>query len=78
MARVITTVRMWTKENYSKVVARLSEDQVHMLDRTGVSTEDLDIIMERNGGMLCSGVSIDPSKFPEAVKFTIQIESFDR
>ncbi len=71
---MVVTIRMFTADGYSRVVGRLSDRQVHMTFPPGVDTQSLDIIMERDGGEFCSGVTVDPSAFPEAVKFTVVVE----
>ena len=76
MARTVTTIRMWTKDHYSQVVGRLSEEQVHVSFPPGVRDGDPDIIAERNGGQFCAGLTVDPKKFPEAVKFTVVVEHY--
>lgn len=67
-------IPMFTADGYSKVVSRLDDRQVRMTHPPGVDTQSLDIIMERNGGQFCSGVTVDPAAFPEAVKFTVVVE----
>jgi hypothetical protein len=50
----------WTKEGYSKVIADVSEKQVHMHD-----------LALRAIGM--DGLFVDPEDFPEMERFSLQV-----
>lgn len=58
MARgVMVTIRAYNAEGYQKDIALISEQQVHMT--------------ESRVDECAFGVSIDPSKFPEMVRFEV-------
>ena len=62
-------VRMWTKDEYHKDIAILSERQVHMsFDGMEVSHRHLVPPID------AVRVVVDPSRFPEAVEFEVIVE----
>ena len=62
-------VRMWTKGEYHKDVALLSEKQVHM-SYQGMEPHTRHLVSPLNA----IRVVIDPAQFPEAVEFEVIVE----
>ena len=67
----MVTVTAFNKDNYSKVLARLSEEQIHSTCLLIKETNILDMNASKTWG---SSVTIDPKDFPEMVRFVITVE----
>lgn len=63
-------IRAFTKDGYHKDIALLSERQVHMHDMR----VDDECSASVHSGLIGVGVGIDPSKFPEVVKFEVVVK----
>lgn len=63
-SKVQVTVTAWNKDGYSRQIIDATERQVWSKD-------------ERVGTTALDGLAIDPSAFPEAVRFTILIRKLE-
>ena len=67
-------VRAFTKDGYHRDIAILSGQQVHQHDlRVSEDTH-----ASTASGLIGVGVGIDPSKYPEAVRFEIVVKEAPR
>lgn len=65
---VRTTIRAFNEEGYHRDILIQDQIQVRMNDAR----------MENYSGIDGCGMSFDPAKFPEAVKFVVIIETFQQ
>lgn len=70
----VVVVRAFTKDGYHKDIAMLSEQQVHMHDLRVPDSAPASM----SSGLIGVGISIDPTKFPEVVKFEIVIRESNK
>lgn len=61
-------IRAFSKDGYHRDIAMFSEQQVHMAD-----TRFHEELLSTSSGLIGVGVGLDPSLFPEAVRFEVVI-----